>query len=70
LPLGRENLSKVRSVFDDRRYTRYDPDGRGDFYIDEYGTVYNSGIGGIIGRPINPSKLNSNTTRGKNYALL
>lgn len=37
-------------VFDGRTFYRYDPDGVGDFWISEDGNIFNTSVGGGLGR--------------------
>jgi hypothetical protein len=38
-----------------KRFVRFDPNGNGDFYIDEEGNTYKAGLFGTLGAQINPT---------------
>lgn len=39
-----------KKVFDGNTYYRYDPDGLGDYWVSDNGSIYNSSVGGGLGR--------------------
>lgn len=63
--------------FDGRRYARVDPNGAGDFWVDDSGKIFESTLGGGLGKEISKSstlQYNSpyywDTKRGKAYSSL
>lgn len=60
--------------FGGKRYARVDPDGAGDFWVDESGKIFESTLGGGLGSQIFNTGINSNyafdTKRGKAYRSL
>ena len=60
--------------FGGKRYARVDPDGAGDFWVDESGRIFESTLGGGLGSQIFNTGINSNyafdTKRGKAYRSL
>lgn len=67
--LGSENVSQYVDP-QGRYYTRYDPDGRGDFYVDRQGYIYNVKLGGGVGSRIYSTSSWNNATRKKNFDTL
>ena len=63
--------------FDGKRYARVDPNGAGDFWVDDSGKIFESTLGGGLGKEISKSstlQYNSpyywDTKRGKAYSSL
>ena len=48
------NSSDAKIVTKDgKQYLRYDPNGLGDYYVDDQGNIYHSGIFGMLGNQVN-----------------
>lgn len=69
------NDNQLKSMYrDGKRYARYDPNGAGDFWVGEDGSVHEVTLGGGFGSVIHNTGINSNyafdTKRGKAYRNL
>ena len=66
-----QNNLTDKKIENGRSYYRYDPDGVGDFYVDQFGNIYNAGTAGSIGTQLNEnSKFGSKTVEQQYYNLL